>query len=142
MSARVSKNGQAPKSAAPPPAAFKPGLAAALWAALRLRCPRCRAGRVFHGSFAMHTTCPVCGLRFEREPGYFLGAMYFSYFLSIPLIGVLLLLWLWLWPALAWEWQVLLAGLSAVPFAPWLYRISRVLWIYFDRWVSPGEAAG
>jgi uncharacterized protein (DUF983 family) len=138
MTARVSNNGQA----SPPVAAGKAGLAAALWAALRLRCPRCRKGRVFHGSFAMNTTCPVCGLRFEREPGYFLGAMYFSYFLSIPLIGALLLFWLWLWRGLAWEWQVLLAGLSAIPFAPWLFRISRVLWIYFDRWVSPGEHGG
>jgi hypothetical protein len=24
----------------------------------------------------MHERCPACGLKFEREDGYFLGAMY------------------------------------------------------------------
>ena len=32
----------------------------------------------------MFERCPVCGLKFEREQGYFLGAMYVSYALAIP----------------------------------------------------------
>src|SRR4051812_24822754 len=52
------------------------------------RCPRCRDGRIFRASLwrgflAMHDVCPVCGLKFDREPGYFLGAMYFSYLISL-----------------------------------------------------------
>ena len=43
------------------------------WAILRQRCPRCRAGRVFRGLVDMNPSCPVCGLPFEREQGYFLG---------------------------------------------------------------------
>jgi len=31
----------------------------------------------------MHTHCPVCKLRFEVEPGFFIGAMYVSYAMSI-----------------------------------------------------------
>ena len=34
----------------------------------------------------MHPQCPVCGLRYHREPGYFLGAMYISYGLAVPLM--------------------------------------------------------
>src|SRR5437899_10038697 len=55
---------------------------ARLWSIVRLRCPRCFDGKVFRGSFQMNETCPVCGMRFEREQGYFLGAMYASYFLG------------------------------------------------------------
>jgi uncharacterized protein (DUF983 family) len=40
-----------------------------------LRCPRCGARSLFRTWFAMHERCAVCGLRFEREQGYFLGAI-------------------------------------------------------------------
>ena len=45
-------------------------------------CPRCLEGAVFFGFYAMNPTCPHCGLRFEREPGYFLGAMMVAYFVG------------------------------------------------------------
>ena len=31
----------------------------------------------------MHEDCPHCGHHFEKEPGFFLGAMYVSYALTI-----------------------------------------------------------
>ncbi len=41
----------------------------------------------------MNEHCPQCGLQFGRgEPGYFTGAMYFSYGLAIPLIALLTLI--------------------------------------------------
>jgi uncharacterized protein (DUF983 family) len=110
-----------------------------VWAAIRQRCPRCCRGPVFRGSFAMNEACPRCSLRFEREPGYFLGAMYFSYALCIPILGIGILFWRWALPELRWEWIVLLAGLSYVPFMPVVFRYSRVLWLYFDHWVSPSS---
>jgi uncharacterized protein (DUF983 family) len=113
------------------------------YAILHQLCPRCRAGRIYRGSvFAgfpgMHDRCPVCGLRFEREEGYFLGAMYISYALALFTIVVFgLLLWL------ATHWAVFKAGLLAIllflPTAPALTLFSRVLWIYFDRAIDPEE---
>ncbi len=42
-------------------------------------------------------TCPSCGLRFLRETGYFLGAMYISYGLGVltilPVAVVLAVCW-------------------------------------------------
>jgi uncharacterized protein (DUF983 family) len=55
----------------------------AIWG---LRCPRCGQGRVFASAWTMHRACPACDLVFEREPGYFTGAMYFSYALGIPIL--------------------------------------------------------
>src|SRR5262245_19136056 len=98
---------------------------ASMWTALRGRCPHCGRGRIFRRMFAMNARCPICGLQFEREPGYFLGAMYFSYGLSIPLIGAALLAVSLVLPDLGWEWCVLLAGVVSLPFVPWLFRTSR-----------------
>ena len=36
-------------------------------------------GEVFSGWFAMRDTCEVCGLKYEREPGYFVGAIYLNF---------------------------------------------------------------
>ena len=104
---------------------------------LRLRCPRCLLGNVFRGMFAMNENCPVCGLRFEREAGYFLGALYISYPISGILLGILVLLFHLLMPAIRLELAVLLSALAYVPFMPAVFRYSRVIWIYFDRWASP-----
>lgn len=45
---------------------------------LRLRCPNCGEGRIFTGLFSMNKTCPVCGVRFERQEGESVGAMYIA----------------------------------------------------------------
>lgn len=51
-----------------------PGAVRMLLRGLFRRCPRCGAGRLFEGWLTMKPTCPRCGLRFEREEGFFLGA--------------------------------------------------------------------
>jgi hypothetical protein len=84
----------------------------------------------------MNAICPVCGLRFEREPGYFLGAMYFSYPLSVPILGFLMLALHLLFPEMRFEFVAGLATLGFVPFVPAVFRYARVLWIYFERWSS------
>ena len=63
-------------------------------AILRQMCPRCRSARIFRKSIftgfpRMHECCPNCGLKFEREQGYFLGAMYISYGLALITIVAL-----------------------------------------------------
>ena len=44
-----------------------------LWIGLRLRCPNCEQGRMFHGLFAMDDTCPYCAVRYERLSGESIG---------------------------------------------------------------------
>lgn len=33
-----------------------------------------------------HTNCPVCGLRFEVEPGFYEGGLYFNYALNVAIL--------------------------------------------------------
>ena len=106
------------------------------------RCPRCGEGAVFAGLLRMHETCPVCALPFFREPGYFYGAMYFSYALGIPLIaaGVILgkLLIVPTWPL---HGILLAVWIAFLPLVPAVFRYSRVLFIHLDRYFDP-EGAG
>jgi uncharacterized protein (DUF983 family) len=106
-----------------------------LGALLKQRCPRCLRGRVFVGLFRMHEHCPVCGLRFEREPGYFTGAMYLSYGLGIIATTPVWLPMAWLGRSLG---EVLLASsLLLIVCSPWLFRYARVLWLYLDHALDP-----
>jgi uncharacterized protein (DUF983 family) len=52
-----------------------PSRARTLWRGLTRRCPRCGAGKLFQHWFHIVERCPRCELRFEREPGYWIGAM-------------------------------------------------------------------
>lgn len=84
----------------------------------------------------MHERCRVCELKFEREEGYFLGAMYIGYGLGLVAItGFGVALWLFTrWPLLKiLPWAIVLF----LPFAPMLTLFSRVLWIYLDQAFDP-----
>lgn len=105
-------------------------------AILALRCPRCLQGEVWRGTITMNERCPECGLVFEREPGYFTGAMVVSYLLAVPAFAVI---WLVLWLAVGWAILVALivAILAFLFLVPAIFRYSRVLWMYFDQAVDP-----
>lgn len=47
--------------------------------AWRLKCPQCGESKLFHHWVLMHPVCSHCGLKYEREPGYFLGSIYVNY---------------------------------------------------------------
>jgi len=103
------------------------------------RCPVCFQGAMFRGGFAMHPVCPVCGHRFEREPGFFQGAMYVSYGIGIVYLGILALTAnalvvprFGLVPAVAIVAAIHLACIPAV------FRYSRVIWAHVNaRTIRP-----
>src|SRR5215469_11801826 len=54
--------------------------------ALRLRCPACGGGRLYRSLLDMHKACSECGMVFEREQGYFVGAVYVNVIVTLLLI--------------------------------------------------------
>jgi hypothetical protein len=91
---------------------------------------------ILTGFPSMHERCPVCSLKFEREPGYFLGAMYISYGVAlVTIVGLGLVLWL----GMRWSLQksTIWAILLFLPLAPPITLFSRVLWIYLDQAMDP-----
>ena len=60
---------------------------------LLCKCPRCMEGNMFTNSpFSIkygrraYIHCPVCNLKFEQEPGFFEGGMYFNYALNVAIL--------------------------------------------------------
>lgn len=53
------------------------------------KCPNCGEGNVFEKKKTAlsipvtNTNCSHCNLKFEKEPGFFIGAMYVSYGLAV-----------------------------------------------------------
>jgi len=84
----------------------------------------------------MQERCSVCDLKFEREPGYFLGAMYVSYALALAIIAMIAVL---LWSLTGW-WitkDTIWAAVLFLPLAPTITLFARVLWIYLDQAIDP-----
>jgi uncharacterized protein (DUF983 family) len=110
-------------------------------AMMQQACPRCRLGKIypssiFRGFPKMNDQCAVCRLWFEREEGYFLGAMIVDYALAMvttTIIGAIL------WSLTRWSFEKIsiIAILIFLPAVPTVTRIGRVLWIYLDRFIDP-----
>jgi uncharacterized protein (DUF983 family) len=106
----------------------------------RQLCPRCRNGSIFRRSIwlfpPMYERCQVCNLKFEREAGYFLGAMYISYGLGLCVAALFAAL---VWFVLKWPLvkSVIAGSLLFLPFAPVLTWVARTLWIYLDQTLDP-----
>jgi len=102
------------------------------------KCTRCHKGDVFVKSnpyqlkhlFDMHPVCSHCGLKYEKETGFFYGAMYVSYALNAG--------WFIIWftlRSLFFKWEVINFLIFFVSFiiilSPVTFRWSRIIWLYF-----------
>ncbi len=100
-----------------------------------MTCPRCRQSKLFETPIKlsrplrMNKNCPVCGQRFEPEPGFYFGAMFISYiFLAFFSLGVAGMLVFYFHRSVDFAFSVLL-GILAVMFI-WNLRFSRSIWIH------------
>lgn len=106
-------------------------------ALLKGKCPRCRKGDMFPYSalsltkfMKMNEDCPVCGLHFEREPGFFVGAMYVNYAFSV---AIFIAVGATLFTLGDFEFYVYLLTITAIVvlLLPFLFRYSRILFLHF-----------
>lgn len=107
-------------------------------ASLKMKCPRCHEGNLFLKSnpyafgsiLTMHTHCSNCGLRYERESGFFFGAMYISYAINIALfVTATVGYYLFLKPIVNWKWYILGYVALTVLLSPVIFRLSRSIWL-------------
>jgi hypothetical protein len=87
----------------------------------------------------MYEHCPVCDLKFEREEGYFLGAMYISYGMALCIIGFFTFL-LWSITRLTILSDVVWAVALFVPLAPAVTLLARIVWMYLDQTIDPDSS--
>jgi uncharacterized protein (DUF983 family) len=89
---------------------------------------------LFTGWFAMPEACDLCGLRYERAQGYWVGAIYVNYGVTtlIALAGFFLT-----WPAWSMTTELLVWGTFVVVFPLWFFRYSRSLWLSLEFLFNP-----
>jgi uncharacterized protein (DUF983 family) len=105
-----------------------------LWRGLTKRCARCGSGHLFRRYLKMVPDCPRCGLHFEREAGYFVGALAINIVCAGGLVVLTLALALILTVpdvpvvpiAIA---MVVIGGLGPLVWFPY----SKTLWVAIDR---------
>jgi len=79
----------------------------------------------------MAEACALCGLRFERAQGYFVGAIYVNYAATVILaIGAFFLLWAGF--GFSTEAQLAVLVPIVVVFPLWFFRYSRSLWLALE----------
>jgi uncharacterized protein (DUF983 family) len=121
---------------------LKQGTAGEMFRGVLLQnCPRCHAGKIyptsiFRGFPKMNEECPVCHLWFEREEGYFLGAMIVDYAIAMVVTTIFGAI---LWSFTHWSFEKLcvVAILLFLPLVPAVTRLGRVVWIYMDQLIDP-----
>jgi len=108
-----------------------------LAALLKQHCPRCLEGSIFRGWITTRETCPVCEFRYGREEGYFSGGMDLSFFLAAPLLAFIFLVLTQIFVTFSLMATLFMSYAVFLPFAPLLFRYSRVLWLYLDWQLDP-----
>ncbi len=105
------------------------------------KCPKCGEGQVFEAKKhwynimpVMNKKCDCCHYHFDREPGYFLGAMYISYGIGVALgIGTFMTL-TQIFPKLDLAWVLVAIGVVIVAFAQKNFKLSRIIYIHIFPW--------
>lgn len=113
-----------------------------LEAIIKGRCPRCRLGKMFNAPsydlkrfHKMEEKCSKCHLKFEVEPGFFVGAMYVNYAFTIALIvAVSIALNIFNLYSLK-NFMIGVLGFTLI-LLPILFRYSRILFLHIFGGVS------
>lgn len=114
---------------------------------LTLQCPQCRESHMFENpnTYSLHKlgahkkVCDKCGADLQPEPGFYFGAAYVSWALTVALwVSVLVALkafdaWGWIeFGFLTHPITFLVTGIVAsIICFPYMFRLSRVVWAHF-----------
>ncbi|MCB0431369.1 MAG: DUF983 domain-containing protein [Flavobacteriales bacterium] len=106
------------------------------------KCPQCGKGpfwahanpyiNLFKFGGKIYDRCSACGIKYERDPGFWFGAMLISYALNV---GQFIILWgfyAMVLPEGRPVWHLILAIIgTSILFFPVVYYLSRPIWIRF-----------
>ena len=102
----------------------------------RLQCPKCGKGKLFRGLFAMNRDCGICRFKFEREPGYFIGAMFLNYGVTAVLVTAGIFTLDYLTEVDYYRFLIIWGGICLI-FPIIFFRYSRSLWLSLDYMFDP-----
>ncbi len=107
-----------------------------LFSILHSKCPKCNLDKLYEDNNpyhlsklgSMHKNCARCGQKFEPETGFYYGAMYVSYGLSVGLMFIVAAILYWGFDASFAVLLTTILGIYILGF-PLLFRISRNIWL-------------
>ncbi len=108
-----------------------------LYSVFNNKCPRCQEGDVYEEGnpyylkklFKMHKTCSVCGLKYEKEPSFFHGAMYVSYAMTVAVFVMVFIICQILGLDLVVSFIAVIV--SIVVLMPVTFKLSRLIYMNF-----------
>lgn len=88
----------------------------------------------------MVDACPRCGLHFEREEGYWLGAMMVNLAVTeMVFVAVLVGMGVAFWPDVPWTTVFIVGVLVTVAVPLFFYPFSKTIWVAGDLLVRPAD---
>ncbi|HEY0978931.1 MAG TPA: DUF983 domain-containing protein [Flavobacteriales bacterium] len=118
-----------------------------LYSILHLKCPVCHEGDFFLAhpynlgkAGELHGRCPACGCNYEKEIGFYTGAMYVSYAIGVAVCVSLWVAMVVLVPDLPIIAQLLVIGSVMLLGAPWFYALSKIIWANLFFRYDPARA--
>jgi uncharacterized protein (DUF983 family) len=115
---------------------------------IHAKCPVCQEGDVFESKQIynlkefdkMHENCTICNHKYEIENGFWYGAMYVSYALTVAFsVATFILTYLFYPSASVWVYIGMIV-LSLLVLAPITFRLSRLIWMNFFSSYDPLKA--
>lgn len=115
-----------------------------LYSILHSKCPRCHEGDIYKvensyklkHTLSMHETCSECGHKYMIETGFFYGAMYVNYALTVAISVAFFVATQVLWE-LSFPLFLLLDAALLLLLSPGLLRLSRNIWMNFFTSYDP-----
>lgn len=111
---------------------------------LKGKCPSCKKSKIFNSKESrllfkiptMNERCNKCNYKFEREPGFFFGAMFVSYALAAAEFITFSIIFYFI---LGMSLMATFFGvvLLAIIMSSINFRLSRIIWIYIFTKAKP-----
>lgn len=108
-----------------------------LYSIINKKCPVCQEGDYYTSNKAynirefnkMHINCSHCDHKFEIENGFFYGAMFISYGLSVAIAVALFMGTFVLFPETPYYIYIIIILIGIPLSTPITFRMSRIIWM-------------
>jgi uncharacterized protein (DUF983 family) len=110
------------------------------WRGWTKSCPKCGNRGIFQRWFTLRHSCPSCGFVFEREEGYWTGAMGANIIATeLVFVAGLITALVITWPSPPLRELIIGAVLFNIVFPMFFYPFSKTIWMGFDLAFHPPD---
>lgn len=112
------------------------GKGSKLYSIFKRKCPQCHEGEFFVSSVYdlkhigdIKEQCDHCGLKYEKEPGFYYGAMYVAYGLGVATFVTFWVSMNLFFNNVSTGVQIGVIIAAIIILGPYLYALSKIIWV-------------